>query len=130
MSRRKQRDRVNKNKENSQQPKNSVPYLSVTIKLHSGEKKLIIDPNYNNLSIEYIDGLYIDTREDYNLNWIDDHKIAYYMLDTFEGIFDEYMETIGTPEALTYADPTTLAIKNLQDAPVRDVIDIRDMKRV
>jgi hypothetical protein len=84
-----------------------------------------VDPTFSQVAIENLDKLYVAAhREDYDKNWEDDHKIAFFLFQVFVEILSQYDE----PTTDRDLDPAP-GVPSLQDAPVREVIDLDTMPR-
>jgi hypothetical protein len=84
--------------------------------------RIEIDPKYNRAAIENLDRLYEKAeRDDYDKNWDDDHKIAFFQYQVFDEILAQY-----DPPSSPDLDPTP-GVPSLREAPVREVVDIATM---
>jgi len=83
-----------------------------------------IDPEFNKLAIDHLDKLYeMAQREDYENNWTDDHKIAFFLSDMIDSILVQYDAPIAREEVNGSVAP----VPHITEAPVRDVFDINRM---
>lgn len=87
--------------------------------------KIEVDPKYNDALIEQLDVICGET-EEYDIEWHDDHKIAYYVWTIMDGFLAQW-DTPISPDEVDAAMPE---VPHLKDAPVVDQLDIADMEIV
>lgn len=109
---------------NPQHP-NQLPSLKISIEMLPNGR-IEIDPKYNRAAIDNLDRLYEKAhREDYDKNWDDDHKIAFFQYQVFDEILAQYEpDLMGDPDL----NPAP-GVPTMREKPVRDVIDIATMPR-
>jgi hypothetical protein len=98
------------------------PLLNITIGFLA-EGKVEVDPKYNNALIEQLDVICGDS-EDFDVNWTNDHKIAYYIWLLMDGFLSEW----DPPVAREEVDATIPEVPHLKDAPVVDRFNLSDME--
>lgn len=97
--------------------------LNVTIGLRD-DGTVAIDPQFNQAAVEHLDGLYMSAlREDYDTQWTDDHKVAYFLADMIDHVLAQWGPPIDQEE-LDMAVPT---VPHINEAPVRDRFDLSEM---
>ena len=100
------------------------PHLGITITFLP-EGKVEVEPKYNAALIEQLDTIH-EMAEEYNAEWEDDHKIAYYI----GNLMDDYLGQWDTPIAQEEVDGTVGDVPHLSESPVLDRFDISDMEVV
>jgi hypothetical protein len=102
------------------------PKLDIKISLHR-DGKVEVDPAYNNAAIAHLDVLYeAAERDDYDPEWTDDHKIAFYVYDLMDGFLQQW----DTPISQDEVDTPVSEVPTMQESPVVDRYDIADMEPV
>jgi hypothetical protein len=80
-----------------------------------------VDPDYNKVAIAHFDSLYEHAgRDDYNPNWSDDHKIAFFISDMMDVSLQQWESPISPNET---EEPIS-EIPNIKDNPVVERYDI------
>jgi hypothetical protein len=109
------------------------PYLNVNISYNP--KGLGISATYNQHFIQELDFNYGESKNTaYNPMLEDNVKVAFYLADGFDSILGRYEQSLdrnALPEDDDddgYDDPLR-GVPNLRGNPIRDVIDIAQMKR-
>ena|ERR1051326_2451296 len=83
-----------------------------------------IDPQFNKPMITHLDTLYtMANREDYDQEWTDDHKLAFFLADIIEQVLSQW----GTPSDPDELDPQVSAMPHITESPVKDVLDLSRM---
>lgn len=119
MSRR--RAKANQNQRATQ---SSRPSLKISIEMKS-DGSIVTDPQYNKAAIEHIDYLYtLADREDYDVEWTSDHKLAFLIADIMDGVLAQWEPPIDQAEV----DASVAGVPHLNESPVRDVYDLNDME--
>lgn len=103
----------------------SQAFLKITIEMMP-TGRIEVDPKYNKQAIENLDRLYAKAeREDYDKNWDDDHKVAFFQYQVFDEILSQYEPPAPPDDDI---DPAS-GVPSLREKPVRDVIDQATMPR-
>jgi hypothetical protein len=100
------------------------PRLAITITFLP-DGKVEVDPQFNNALIEQLDVIH-EMAEEYDAEWTDDHKIAYYV----GNLMDDYLAQWGPPITQEEVDTGVSEIPHIKDAPVIDRFDLADMEPV
>lgn len=99
------------------------PNLTVRISLLE-DLRVEVDPVYNDAAIKYLDSLYAAAnREDYEPEWTDDHKIAYYIQDLMDGFLTQWEIEPSREEDDGGSAPQ---VPHIRGAPVVDRFDLAD----
>lgn len=100
------------------------PHLSLAVSFLP-EGKIEVEPKFNDALIEQLDTICAAT-EDYDDEWTDDHKIAYYVWTIMDGFLAQW----DTPISPDEVDADVADVPHLKDAPVVDQLDIAGMEIV
>src|SRR5216684_2599797 len=72
------------------------PFLSIEVSFLP-EGKVEVDPKYNDSLIEQLDVICGDS-EEYDVQWEDDHKIAYYIWTLMDGFLTQWDPPVSQEE--------------------------------
>lgn len=89
------------------------------------EGKIEVEPRFNDALIEQLDVICRES-EDYDVEWTDDHKIAWYMWTILDGFLAQW----DSPLAQEEVDGTIPEVPHLKDDPVLDRLDLAGMEIV
>jgi len=107
-------------------PNIQQPDLYVSISLFANGT-VEIDPKYNKVAIAHLDELYQAAQvEDYDPEWPDDHKVAFFVYDAIENVLTQW----GPPIAQEEVDGAVGTVPHIRDVPVRDRFDIANMETI
>lgn len=102
------------------------PRLEIKIVLLR-DGRVEVDPVYNNSAIVHFDTLYSAAeRDDYDPDWTDDHKIAFFISDMMDGFLQQW----DTPISQEEVDSPVSEVPTMQESPIVDRYDIADMEPV
>ncbi len=107
--------------------------MTVTLKMvpdrKSGHIAIEVDPRYNEAAMEHLDVLYAAAkREDYDANFDNDHKIAFWIADMMEVALAQWESPDSSEMGDVEKDGTIPGVPHIRESPVVDRFDLTDME--